>query len=59
MWEIISKNFKKINLRHQKLITRAFEKNLSPLLNETIGAAVMMCLVWFGALDFEIALEMN
>ena len=47
--KFISKNFKKINLRHQKLITRAFRKrDLSPLLNETIGAAVMMCLVWFG-----------
>jgi subfamily B ATP-binding cassette protein MsbA len=41
--------FKKINLTHQKLITKAFRKrDLSPLLNETLGAGVMLCLVWFG-----------
>ena len=41
--------FQKINLAHQKLITKAFRKrDLSPLLNETLGAGVMLCLVWFG-----------
>jgi subfamily B ATP-binding cassette protein MsbA len=41
--------FQKINLTHQKLITKAFRKrDLSPLLNETLGAGVMLCLVWFG-----------
>jgi len=42
-------NFQKLNLRHQQLVTRAFRKrDLSPLLNETLGALVMLCLVWFG-----------
>jgi subfamily B ATP-binding cassette protein MsbA len=42
-------SFKKINLAHQQLITKAFRKrDLSPLLNETLGAGVMLCLVWFG-----------
>ena len=41
--------FKKINLRHQKLHTKTMrKKDVSSLLNETIGAGVMMCLVWFG-----------
>lgn len=41
--------FKKINLLHQQLITKTFrKKDLSPILNETIGVAVMMCLVWYG-----------
>ena len=41
--------FKKINLRHQKLYTKTMrKKDISSLLNETIGAGVMMCLVWFG-----------
>jgi subfamily B ATP-binding cassette protein MsbA len=41
--------FKEVNLRHQQLITKAFRKrDLSPILNETLGAAVMLCLVWFG-----------
>jgi len=45
---IISR-FKKTNLKHQKLVTRtARKKNLSPLLNETIGAGVLLSLVWFG-----------
>jgi subfamily B ATP-binding cassette protein MsbA len=45
----ILKGFKKINLTHQKLITKTFrKKDLSPLLNETLGAMVMLCLVWFG-----------
>lgn len=41
--------FQKVNLTHQKLITKTFrKKDLSPILNETLGAGVMMCLVWFG-----------
>ena len=45
----IVKGFQKTNLQHQKLITRTFrKKDLSPLLNETIGAFVMLSLVWFG-----------
>jgi subfamily B ATP-binding cassette protein MsbA len=41
--------FRLINLRHQQLITRTFrKKDLSPPLNEFLGAAVMICLVWFG-----------
>jgi subfamily B ATP-binding cassette protein MsbA len=45
----IVNRFQKTNLQHQKLITRTFrKKDLSPLLNETIGAFVMLSLVWFG-----------
>ena len=45
---IINK-FKAVNLRHQQLITKAFRKrDLSPPLNETLGAAVMLSLLWFG-----------
>jgi subfamily B ATP-binding cassette protein MsbA len=41
--------FKKINLHHQQLITKAFRKrDLSPVLNETLGAGVMLVLLWFG-----------
>ena len=41
--------FKQINLKHQQLITKTFrKKDLSPILNETLGAGVMLCLVWFG-----------
>jgi subfamily B ATP-binding cassette protein MsbA len=42
-------SFKKVNLIHQKLVTKAFRKrDLSPILNETLGAMVMLALVWFG-----------
>lgn len=42
-------SFKKVNLNHQQLITKAFRKrDISPVLNETLGAAVMLGLVWFG-----------
>jgi subfamily B ATP-binding cassette protein MsbA len=42
-------NFKGLNLKHQKLVTKTFRKrDLSPLLNEVLGAGVMLCLVWFG-----------
>jgi subfamily B ATP-binding cassette protein MsbA len=41
--------FKKINLHHQKLITRAFRKrDLSSPLNEFLGAVVMIMIVWYG-----------
>ena len=43
--------FAAINLRYQQLITKAFRKrDLSPPLNEVLGSAVMICLVWFGGL---------
>jgi ATP-binding cassette, subfamily B, bacterial MsbA len=49
--------FQKVNLQHQKLITKAFRKrDLSPVLNETLGAAVMLCLLWFGG---SIILDVN
>ncbi len=42
-------SFQRVNLVHQQLITKTFrKKDLSPLLNETLGAGVMLCLVWFG-----------
>ena len=45
----ILKSFKAINLRHQQLITKAFRKrDLSSPLNETLGAAVMVIIVWYG-----------
>ncbi|MES2557856.1 MAG: ABC transporter ATP-binding protein [Bacteroidota bacterium] len=47
----VQANFEKINLRHQQLITKAFRKrDLSPPLNEVLGSAVMICLVWFGGI---------
>ena len=50
-------NFKKINLDHQQLVTRTFrKKDLSPLLNEFLGSAVMLSLVWFGG---KMILESN
>lgn len=48
-FEFMLKHFKMINLRHQQLTTKAFRKrDLSPVLNETLGAGVMLMLVWFG-----------
>lgn len=45
----INNQFQKINLKHQKLVTKTFrKKDVSPLISETLGAGVMMCLVWFG-----------
>lgn len=42
-------SFKAVNLMHQQLITKTFrKKDLSPILNETLGVGVMLCLVWFG-----------
>ncbi len=48
MSQMISK-FKEENLRHQKLITKAFRKrDLSSPLNEILGSAVMITIVWYG-----------
>ncbi|MBI1836106.1 MAG: ABC transporter ATP-binding protein [Flavobacteriia bacterium] len=42
-------SFNKINLRHQQLLTRMFrKKELSSPLNETLGAFVLVSIVWFG-----------
>lgn len=42
-------SFKEVNLTYQQLVTKAFRKrDLSPILNETLGVGVMLCLVWFG-----------
>ena len=47
--DFMQRLFQSINLRHQQLVTRTFRKrDIAPLLSETLGAAVMMCLVWFG-----------
>ncbi|MFM7758141.1 MAG: ABC transporter ATP-binding protein [Crocinitomicaceae bacterium] len=47
--KFMSDVFEKINFRHQKLTSKTIrKKDVSSLLNETIGAGVMMCLVWFG-----------
>lgn len=47
----MEKKFKKVNLRLQQLNTGTFRKgDLSPLLNEFLGATVMICLVWFGGI---------
>jgi subfamily B ATP-binding cassette protein MsbA len=43
------KSFQYTNLVHQELITKAFrKKDLSSPLNETLGAFVLVCIVWFG-----------
>ncbi len=45
----VAGNFRHENLKHQKLITKAFRKrDLSSPLNETVGAIVMICIVWYG-----------
>ena len=45
----VLESFKKINLKHQQLITKTFrKKDLSSPLNETLGAIVLVCIVWFG-----------
>lgn len=47
--KMVYTNFKHENLKHQKLITKAFRKrDLSSPLNETVGAFVMICIVWYG-----------
>jgi subfamily B ATP-binding cassette protein MsbA len=43
--------FKEINLKHQKLTTLTFrKKDLSSPLNEFLGAAVLIGIVWFGGI---------
>lgn len=47
--DFVTAKFKKINLWHQRLVTRTFrKKDLTSPLNEFLGAAVMISLVWFG-----------
>lgn len=47
----VSKAFRLENLKHQKLITKAFRKReLASPLNETIGSFVMIIIVWYGGL---------
>jgi len=47
--DFIIHRFESINLLHQRLITKTFrKKDLSPLINETLGAFIMLLLVWFG-----------
>jgi subfamily B ATP-binding cassette protein MsbA len=47
----VTDRFAAINLKHQQLITKTFrKKDLSPPLNEVLGAGVMLSLVWFGGI---------
>jgi len=47
--KIITGNFAKENLKHQKLVTKTFrKKDLSSPLNETLGAWILMVIVWYG-----------
>lgn len=47
--DFVASKFKKVNLQHQRLSTRAFrKKELTSPLNEFLGAVVMICIVWFG-----------
>lgn len=47
----VVKRFQWENLKHQKLITKAFRKReLTSPLNETIGSFVMITIVWYGGL---------
>lgn len=49
--QFVTTRFEVISLRHQQLITKTFrKKDLSPPLNEVLGAGVMLCLVWFGGI---------
>ena len=53
----IVKSFKFENLKHQKLITKAFRKrDLSSPLNELIVTLVMLIIVWYGGL---LVLDIN
>lgn len=46
---VVVEQFSKQNDQHQKLATRVFrKKDLSPLVNETLGAGVLLALVFFG-----------
>jgi ATP-binding cassette, subfamily B, bacterial MsbA len=45
----IKTRFEHVNLLHQQLITKTFrKKDLAPLINETLGALIMLLLVFFG-----------
>lgn len=45
----IKNSFKKINFRHQQLLTKTYrKKDLSSPLNEVLGTIVMISIVWFG-----------
>ena len=45
----IKQRFEQVNLLHQRLITKTFrKKDLAPLINETLGALIMLLLVYFG-----------
>lgn len=45
----MTNKFRAENLRHQRLITKAFRKrDLSSPLNEVLGSAVMIAIVWYG-----------
>lgn len=47
--KVVTGNFAKENLKHQKLITKTFrKKDLSSPLNETLGAWILMIIVWYG-----------
>ena len=47
--KLITGNFAKENLKHQKLVTKTFrKKDLSSPLNETLGAWILMIIVWYG-----------
>lgn len=47
----VLKSFQGENLKHQKLVTKAFRKrDLSSPLNEIIGSLVMIAIVWYGGL---------
>ena len=47
----VLQSFQKENLKHQKLVTKAFRKrDLSSPLNEIIGSLVMISIVWYGGL---------
>lgn len=47
----VVKKFNHENLKHQKLITKAFRKrDLTSPLNETIGSFVMIVIVWYGGI---------
>lgn len=47
----VLRSFMHENLKHQRLITKAFRKrDLSSPLNETLGSLVMISIVWYGGL---------
>ena len=53
----VLKSFKKENLKHQKLITKAFRKrDLSSPLNEFLVTIIMLVIVWYGGV---LVLDLN